>query len=934
MAARPRFLLSGWSLGLIATLISCAALDPLPGGTCGNGVIDPKEDCDTHDIGSFTCGAPGTPAACRITCTAAAQCPDGWGCGVDGVCRQPSGVFPSAGEPLSSGIAGLTVGDFDGDGRKDILGTGVRSADNTARAHVLYFGAGAALEHSVFISAPIASPTVRNFDRDPDNTDDFAFGIGEGFGLVTGRKDRSLVPVLFPSFRAANAEATPIVIRGVRALLPDSTLDTSIDPGLSWDFLFAGRIASTTAWVLATTGQGSKPGYLHVLPPVTEVTGGPVWAPLFPKDLTSTCGEVVLAYNTVVMGQAQGQLAVHSPCRPGVRSVWANDRAPLVLTAAKVGGLHVTDVNGDGNLDVILATDAGLEVAYGDGKTLAAPTALDTSALPLVEVPLASGDLNGDGVTDYVTPSSIVLSTSVGAVGPARTTYAHLTSPRRTRWSAARFGNVTPAGASPDAGASAADGGGSAPAGTSGKVAFVVAASADQPDIDFYSGATADLLPATSTIPTNGSVTLLEVGDFDGDTQDDVAFVETNTTTNAQDLSYAYGKGYGPPEAPALVGGVSAAAALVLQPVDSVTQPLWIFNYETVATDPLRTLAAAIVVSSGDRQPVAPLILPDAKGQALAPLPPGQGVRKWSPLAVVSGPMQDPARVDLSGLAIGYTFDLAGQPKLPPYPAGFWAATGTGDAKFDVPVEVQDFGSGPTANLELLDAHTATFTPTIRAADIDVPPDGVDEILALARVQKTYEPQLFVVHVPTPARAAAGALPDVKQISLAADGVGLGGVVLRAADIDGDGALDLVVMLGTTGPAITQGSKLVVYLNQKGTFAPPGLTIPIPPGADFGPVSMTPIIVGGASPTAGGGRGRAIAVVTQHRLLLATLHADKKGFDVVDATPPLFGAAGMGAATGISAGDFDGDGVDDLAIADNGSVRILLQESTQTARSR
>src|SRR5579864_1993152 len=129
MTARPRFLLSGWTLGVIATLASCATLDPLPGGTCGNGVIDPKEDCDTHDIGSFKCGAPGTAAACRITCTAASACPDGWGCGVDGVCRQPSGVFPAASGPLSEGIAGIHVGDFDGDGRQDILGTGLRSAD-------------------------------------------------------------------------------------------------------------------------------------------------------------------------------------------------------------------------------------------------------------------------------------------------------------------------------------------------------------------------------------------------------------------------------------------------------------------------------------------------------------------------------------------------------------------------------------------------------------------------------------------------------------------------------------------------------------------------------------------------------------------------------------------------------------------------------------
>jgi hypothetical protein len=38
-----------------------------------------------------------------------------------------------------------------------------------------------------------------------------------------------------------------------------------------------------------------------------------------------------------------------------------------------------------------------------------------------------------------------------------------------------------------------------------------------------------------------------------------------------------------------------------------------------------------------------------------------------------------------------------------------------------------------------------------------------------------------------------------------------------------------------------------------------------------------------------------------------------------------FGAAGLINASDVAAGDFDGDGVEDLAVADSGSIRILRQ---------
>ncbi|HEY8074004.1 MAG TPA: VCBS repeat-containing protein [Labilithrix sp.] len=928
MRARPRFLLLA-----IVTLVSCASLDPLQGGVCGNGVVEGAEDCDSHDLDGFTCGAAGSAHACQITCDGSGNhpCPDGWGCAVDGVCRQPSGSFPAAADPQSSGVNGIHIGDFDGDGRKDILGTGLRSADNTARARVLYFGDNATLEHTTLLTAPLASPTVRNFDLDSDNTDDFAFGaLDIGFGVMTGRKDRTLVPLLFPSFTRPAAEVLPVIIRGTRRQVPDSQLDVSIDPSQTTALLYVGQVDTANTWKLTSLGSDPNKSYDRALSGVTSgLFGDPVWADLFPslKDVATggdatTCGEVIVAFAT----SGGAEIDVYSPCKPltAGRAEWASDKPPTqVITTTKplIGGVHVADVNGDGHLDLIYATEAmQATVAYGDGKTLAAGTPSDV----LGEVPLASGDINGDGVIDFVTPSSVVLSQP--SIVPSTKTYARVTSPRRTRWTAARFGNVTTQ-STPEAGL--------LPLGDAGvsqgpaKISFLVAASSDQPDIDYFQNVPGAAFPTPSTIPTNGPVVLLEVGDFDGDTQDDVAFVETNSATGQQDLVYAYGRGIGPPDPPATVGSLSGAVGLVPELSSTAAVPLAVFTVQPVAGS-LGTVGAAVVIGSGDRQPLAPLILSDEFASAPLNAMSAQS-RRWAPLSVMAGSLIDPSHVDLTAISVGYTYDALGALEKPPYPVGPWIAQGTGVAgSFGVAKQVGDLTIGPTAGIEFIDPKTLDYTPTIIADDIDKPKNGVIEILALARTH-TAEPQLVVVRVPP----APMTPPVVTLTSLAADGVGLPNPALRVLDVDGDGGDDLVAMLGATTATHAGGTKLVVYLNEGGTFhAPPGIPIPIPAAppslTDIGPVAVTMITIGAAPPSSTGTHTRALAIATQKRVFLATLKADKSGFDVSELA--LFGAAGLRGATGIGAGDFDGDGVEDLAIADAGSVRIVLQQSTQTLR--
>src|SRR5262245_60201846 len=94
-------------LALLA-LSGCATLEPLTPGACGNGVIDDAtEDCDTFPekagADGHRCREPGSVGACHFACGTedgvTLQCPAGYGCGEDAICRRASGSF---GDPIAA----------------------------------------------------------------------------------------------------------------------------------------------------------------------------------------------------------------------------------------------------------------------------------------------------------------------------------------------------------------------------------------------------------------------------------------------------------------------------------------------------------------------------------------------------------------------------------------------------------------------------------------------------------------------------------------------------------------------------------------------------------------------------------------------------------------------------------------------------------------
>lgn len=202
-----------------AALLSCADLPAIEENRCGNGFIEAGEDCDDFSATVKKGGMPGTVAACnapgvanqcRFHCENDAQCQSapvstkgsGWRCGTDHVCRQPRGEDHGNGtffEPVSSLVPGsadeLFTGDFDGDGRKDVLGMGQAGFD------VHYFTRDGSEAKSVSIPGAPVVPAIGKLTT--TSADDFTLDVGRGIGVMLGGLGETIDPTSYLSLDIA-----------------------------------------------------------------------------------------------------------------------------------------------------------------------------------------------------------------------------------------------------------------------------------------------------------------------------------------------------------------------------------------------------------------------------------------------------------------------------------------------------------------------------------------------------------------------------------------------------------------------------------------------------------------------------------------------------------------------------------------------------------
>lgn len=154
---------------LLISTAACTSFDTLDRNVCGNGLIEPGEDCDSSEASCVRCA---------VTCDAPTDCPNSaYACGTDGLCHAPGGTLapPAAAGPFQ--VNEFAITDLGQDGTGDVVGLSrtsivVREGDPSGL-----------LSRSVSIVTPFQTGRPAFGDLDADGSLDLTLPTPDG--LVT-----------------------------------------------------------------------------------------------------------------------------------------------------------------------------------------------------------------------------------------------------------------------------------------------------------------------------------------------------------------------------------------------------------------------------------------------------------------------------------------------------------------------------------------------------------------------------------------------------------------------------------------------------------------------------------------------------------------------------------------------------------------------------
>jgi len=1002
-AARLAVVLS--VVGALPLLWRCSNLTPLSAGVCGNGVVDTSngEDCDgfAPDGSHEACGGADAGAlACRYECVKNATCPPGYNCGLDQICRAPTGAFVPLGSPLAVGAVGVALADFNGDGYADALSRGDVNGEGASRVQVNYLSNAAAALGTFSIADKLSYPSVADVNGDgiSDLVAALRIGNASGVSVFLGQATNSLAFQSFPT------STIPSVA------LPSVTATARV---IAFSGLPGGPV---TAYFMGTSG-GTYPAGLYLpttdgLPDIASPpqTKGMSFVAL-PEGPDQVVGDVLLAQlggnangagtpcPSLVYETMGGVVRVVSPCAvvgnvvtlafpPVITTISLPNGASGCVDSASgqcASGVQVGDVDGDGFPDLVVSATAtnkaaptvvyGTYIAYGDGGgnfyssttktsdtvgTTSGPYAIKLRAqngdviLPLIQIgqTYAVGDVNGDGQSDLVSDVTQYANKSGGPLAPNVTllvSAASLVNGNRTIYSATigQFSWQT---------AAIADFNGD------GKL-DVVGGSANATGINFFSGSTLAggmFVGHEFVIPTTGGVSDFAVGDFDGDGVADLAFGQVDPANDGSvDVSLSYGNPTGPPSSPLTIARYASLAQITTSPpyplIEIVGSPLGASSSLTVTR---------FTTGVGGRPPLSSEALTSVQGDA--------GTTPQVAVAAVAGSFGPTTSIDggaISDAVASQGVAAFGQQSqktdflwllsavAPPAGAG---------VLFAPPAVAAD---GLPSNFDPLPEVGATTNQALLVAAAPLKPTGYASLVAVGSTSTAPARAALLIasasgSPPTLTPTNAGS-SGAQALQLTADGGTTYPAIaedgqLALADVDGDGYPDLILLTGTSSrsfcvgidplsvpsdpqaPATSTARNLLVFWNdQHGGFS---LTSPVVVASCTASANCAESAVNCPEAfttlSATASVLPAIAYVTHAAVFLAEFsptHA-RQLLPVTLLTSEVLASADGGVRdaaayeggsplpatvsdyTGIGAGDINGDGVDDLAVAARGSL--------------